>query len=392
MQPLACVRGKRIVLISHDLSYTGSPLLLVETAVKLRQAGANVALVTLAEDGHENSPAARNNLEVLAVADSIKQSAHADLVIANTAVTSSWVNDYLKEYPHRGCSLIWWIHEIDVDLYADQMHSLNQVAIALFDSHACQKSWNDSDLKFPPISKVIHPSVDDAFLKEAARYQSRFSWADLLKRRSTRTDSQSRAAIRDKLGISRGDFVITLIGTYAPLKGHDLYMSTVSRVLREHPTLPIKSIVVGFANEQEKLELLKGLDDAGRKALDDRRAIEALPNLLPLYAASDAFVMNTQEPGECFGRVTIEAMTFKLPILGTNAGGTPEIVEHGATGLLHPLGVDGQQQLAENILTLVENRARAKAMGEAGFKRVQAKFTGARFYAELGNLLEEIVH
>ena len=176
LQSLASVRGKRIVLISHDLSYTGSPLLLVETAVRLRQAGASVALVTLAEDGDEDSPAARNDLEVLTVADSFGHSARADLVIANTAETSSWVNNYLKEYPHRASALMWWIHEIDVANYADQMHSLDRVAIALFDSYACQKSWTDSDLKLPPVNKVIHPSVDDAFLKEAARYQSRFSW------------------------------------------------------------------------------------------------------------------------------------------------------------------------------------------------------------------------
>ena len=204
-----------------------------------------------------------------------------------------------------------------------------------------------------------------------------------------RTDPQR--TVRDKLGIGPGDFVITLIGTYGPRKGHDLFMKTVSRVLLEHPTLPIKVIMVGFANEQQKLEFLKGLDDAGRKAIDESgHRSRTQPG--PFYAASDAFVMNTQESGECFGRVTIEAMTFKLPVLGTNGGGTPEIVEDGATGLLHPLGIDGQQLLAKNILTLVENRAWAKALGEAGFKRVQEKFTSARFYAELGSLLETIFH
>lgn len=392
LQSLASVRGKRILLISHDLSYTGSPLLLVETAVKLRQAGASVALVTLAEDDDEYSPAARNDLEVLAVADSVEHSARADLVIANTCETRSWVNNYLTEYPHRGRALLWWIHEIAVAHYVGQMHSLARVATALFDSYACQKIWTDSDFKFPPISEVIHPAIDDTFLKEAARYRSRFPWTDILMRPLTRTDSQGRDAIRCRLGISRDDFVITLIGTYCPHKGHDLFMNTVSRLLREHPTLPIKVIMVGFANEQQKLEFLQGLDEGGRRALNEQRAIEVVPNLAPFYAASDAFVMNTQGFGECFGRVTIEAMTFKLPVLGTNGGGTPEIVEDGVTGLLHPLGKDGQQRLAENILTLVGNRACATAMGVAGSKRVQKKFTSARFYAEFGSLLETVFH
>jgi glycosyltransferase involved in cell wall biosynthesis len=390
LQSLASVRGKQIVLISHDLSYTGSPLLLVETAVKLRQAGANVAIVSLAEDVAKDNPATRNEFELLALADSIEYSTHADLVVANTAATNSWVNNYLEKYPHRGSALMWWIHEIDVAQYADKMHSLDRVAIAVFDSHACQTTWTNSDFKFPPITRVIHPSVDDAFLEEAAKYHCLGD--DILKAPSTRNASQSRAAIRGKLGIRPGDFVITLIGSYLSRKGHDLFISTVSRLLREHPALPIKVIIVGFANELEKLQFLNRLDESGRKALDDQRAIETVPNLVPFYAASDAFVMNTQESGECFGRVTIEAMTFKLPVLGTDGGGTPEIVEDGVTGLLHPIGIDGQQRLAKNILTLVENRARAKAMGEAGWKRVQENFTSARFYAEFGSLMETIFH
>jgi glycosyltransferase involved in cell wall biosynthesis len=286
---------------------------------------------------------------------------------------------------------MWWIHEIDVAGYADKMHSLDQVAVALFDSYACQKSWIYSGLTLPSTNKVIHPAVDDAFLGEAARYESRWFWAEILKRPSTSSAFESRIEIREKLGIRPHDFVFTLIGTYCPRKGHDLYMSTLSRVSREHPNLPIKALVVGFANEQQKLEFMQGLDEAGRKAIEDR-AIEAVPNLVPYYAASDAFVMNTQESGECFGRVTIEAMTFKLPVLGTNGGGTPEIVEEGVTGLLHPLGIDGQQQLAKNILSLIDDRARAKAMGEAGSIRVQEQFTSARFHAELGSLLETILH
>lgn len=47
--------------------------------------------------------------------------------------------------------------------------------------------------------------------------------------------------------------------------------------------------------------------------------------------------MNSQGNGEPFGRVTIEAMAFGLPVLGTDAGGTKEIVLDGKTGLLHDL-------------------------------------------------------
>nr|XP_028947536.1 uncharacterized protein LOC103436148 isoform X3 [Malus domestica]XP_028947537.1 uncharacterized protein LOC103436148 isoform X3 [Malus domestica] len=62
--------------------------------------------------------------------------------------------------------------------------------------------------------------------------------------------------------------------------------------------------------------------------------------------------------GETFGRVTIEAMAFGLPVLGTEAGGTKEIVEHNVTGLLHPVGHDGTRGLAENLRFLLKIRGR----------------------------------
>ena len=102
--------------------------------------------------------------------------------------------------------------------------------------------------------------------------------------------------------------------------------------------------------------------------------------------------MNSQGLGENFGRVTIEAMTFKLPVLGTDAGGTPEIVEHGVTGLLHPVGIEGQEKLAHNIVMLMKNRDAAKTMGDAGSRRAKEKFTAMRFDAEFASLLQIIAN
>lgn len=114
-------------------------------------------------------------------------------------------------------------------------------------------------------------------------------------------------------------------------------------------------------------------------------------DLKPYYLASDAFVMNTQHPGETFGRVTIEAMAFRLPILGTRIGGTREIVLEGVTGLWHPVGNEGQTQLAENIQELMNNRGKARALGEAGFERVRVHFNEDRFYKELAEALKGVL-
>jgi glycosyltransferase involved in cell wall biosynthesis len=53
---------------------------------------------------------------------------------------------------------------------------------------------------------------------------------------------------------------------------------------------------------------------------------------------------------EAFGRVTVEAMRAGLPVCGTDAGGTPEIIDPGVNGLLSPAG--DADALAANLMAL----------------------------------------
>jgi glycosyltransferase involved in cell wall biosynthesis len=205
-----------------------------------------------------------------------------------------------------------------------------------------------------------------------------------------RTSACDRRTIRRALGVEPQDFVVALIGSYQPGKGHTLLAETVGRILEEEPRLPLKLLLIGFSDHGQARRLLDSVDTATRRALDPRRLVPVVCDLTPYYAASDAFVMNSQGPGENFGRVTIEAMAFKLPVLGTNAGGTPEIVVDRITGLLHPVDIPGQKELAENIRLLLKNPKEATAIGEAGYRRVHERFTTRRFDAEFDALLREL--
>ncbi|KAJ8535947.1 hypothetical protein K7X08_034348 [Anisodus acutangulus] len=106
-----------------------------------------------------------------------------------------------------------------------------------------------------------------------------------------------------------------------------------------------------------------------------------------LYAAADAYVMNSQGLGETFGRVTIEAMAFGLPVLGTDAGGTKEIVEHNVTGLLHSLGRPGAQVLTHNLQYLLNHPSERQRMGGNGRKKVEDMYLKKHMYKRFGEVL-----
>jgi glycosyltransferase involved in cell wall biosynthesis len=90
-----------------------------------------------------------------------------------------------------------------------------------------------------------------------------------------------------------------------------------------------------------------------------------------LIAAADIAVIPSRY--ESFGLVAVEAMMFGKPVISTTAGGIPEVVEHGVTGLLVPPG--DAQALADAMRGLIDDADLRARMGEAGRALYLAKFT-----------------
>jgi glycosyltransferase involved in cell wall biosynthesis len=268
------------------------------------------------------------------------------------------------------------------------MGSLAHVALALFDSHASLRSWRAAGVRLPAAQHILHPGLDAGLLRTAARAGSALERAVPIPLAARLPSLRSRT--RRALGLAPRDFAVTLVGSHLPQKGYDLLLGAVSLLRRSRPELRIELLLIGFADEGAKRAYLQGLPEATRQTLAERRALTVTAALAPYYAASDAFVMNSQGLGENFGRVTIEAMAFGLPVLGTAAGGTPEIVVDGVTGLLHPPGPAGEAALAEHLAALAADRRRARGLGAAGRRRAREHFGGERFCAELGQVLASL--
>lgn len=82
---------------------------------------------------------------------------------------------------------------------------------------------------------------------------------------------------------------------------------------------------------------------------------------------------------EPFGLINLEAMACETPVVASALGGIPEVVEDGRTGLLVPPG--DPERLAAALRALLDDPARARALGVAGRRRVEARFTWDRVAA-----------
>lgn len=94
---------------------------------------------------------------------------------------------------------------------------------------------------------------------------------------------------------------------------------------------------------------------------------DCMEELLPL---ADVFVLPSSS--ESFGLVALEAMSAEVPVIASNAGGLPEVVEHGFTGFLHdPGNVAGY---VESALKLLGNERLRRAMGRRGRRVARERF------------------
>lgn len=84
---------------------------------------------------------------------------------------------------------------------------------------------------------------------------------------------------------------------------------------------------------------------------------------------------------EAFGLVVAEAMMLGIPVIASNAGALPELVDHGVTGFLFNAG--DAQDLARCMMTLWKDSALCRRMGTAGRAKAMRMYTAQQYYVNL---------
>ena len=114
----------------------------------------------------------------------------------------------------------------------------------------------------------------------------------------------------------------------------------------------------------------RGLDGevvyAGRKYGDDKHRE---------FSEADIFVFPTSD--DCFPLVLLEAMQHSLPVISTEIGGIPDMVEDGANGLIVP--VNDAARLADAMARLLDSPQERERFGRNGKEKLNSKYTLRRF-------------
>ncbi len=192
--------------------------------------------------------------------------------------------------------------------------------------------------------------------------------------------------VRTELGLAEDDRVLLMAAQFAPWKRHEDAISAMEHILQR---VPAARLVLAGSDLWEAHPDLDAHLRAHARALglgDKVIFAGQCDHISDLMSTAEMLLMPSD--AEPFGRVAIEAMALGKPVVGTRAGGLPEVVSDGKTGLL--VVPRFPESLADACLRLLENTSLASRLGEAARERVEATFGSQKMANAVVALYEKL--
>lgn len=161
----------------------------------------------------------------------------------------------------------------------------------------------------------------------------------------------------------QGEKILLHSSNFRPVKRVRDVIKIFKEVLNQ---IPVKLVLLGSGGE---IDLIRAL--VSDYNLDNNVMFIGKSRYVDAYVASaDLFLLPSEQ--ESFGLSALEAMAYGVPVIASNIGGIPEVVEHGVSGYLAPVG--DVKQMAEFAIDLLTNEKKYNQMSHAGIERAKEKF------------------
>lgn len=188
-------------------------------------------------------------------------------------------------------------------------------------------------------------------------------------------------AHRDRSSVAGpGDKVLLHVSNFRPVKR---VLDVVRIFERVHQELPSVLMMAGEGPERASAQAL-----ARRLGLQDRvRFMGRQDHIEDILSMADVFLLPSEL--ESFGLSALEAMAAGVPVVGSDAGGLPEVVKHAETGFLLPVGdVEG---MAARTVEILKDEEHQRGLGQAGRRRAAALFGADRIVTQYEKYYEKVL-
>ncbi|MHC4079646.1 MAG: glycosyltransferase family 4 protein, partial [Planctomycetota bacterium] len=262
--------------------------------------------------------------------------------------------------------------------------------------------WHMRDLDYPESAKSVAAKADLILANSHATAETLRNGRDLGERvkvvyngvAEVFFDQQpAQAALRAELKLSSGEKLVGMVGRMDPLKGHREFLDAAKQVLTRRPDTTF--LIVGDVLFDQARERLHGY----RQQLEDyTREIGIFGKVMFLGQRDDVprllsamdVVVHPSQVVESFGRTIAEAHAVGRPVVASDLGGIPEIVENGVNGYLFDAA--DTEAMAARVLCLLDDPDAAQQMGARGKADAADRFTRSAHAARVQQLYESVLN
>ncbi|MBV6521402.1 MAG: N-acetyl-alpha-D-glucosaminyl L-malate synthase [Gemmatimonadaceae bacterium] len=278
--------------------------------------------------------------------------------------TSAWIaREMLRDLGHRDVAVVTTLHGTDITIVGQ-------------------------DRSFHPITKFsiersTRISAVSRFLREETIYTFGCTGCDVVVIHNfidpdVYVRDRYEPVLREQ---AAGRKVLTHISNFRAVKRVRDVVRIFAKVRSE---MPSTLVMVGDGPDRVDAE-----EEARALGVDaDVQFLGRIDAVAPLLAGSDLFLLPSDR--ESFGLSALEALACGVPVVGSRAGGLPEVVSEGETGTLCPVGdIDG---MASAALAILGDPARHRAFAERAAADARARFSRDLIVPQYEALYEEAIH
>ena len=176
----------------------------------------------------------------------------------------------------------------------------------------------------------------------------------------------ARGALEDEFRVPPGHPVIAMVAQFIERKGHASLLRALETMQATGGPVPV-AVLFGKGPLRESVE-----EEARRRGVLEWIRFPGFRDDLPRWLSSFDLLAHPAHM-EGLGVAALQAGAAGIPVVGSRAGGIPEIIRHQATGLLVEPG--SSEALADAITLLLSDPQNRQAMGMAARRRIQERFS-----------------
>lgn len=196
-------------------------------------------------------------------------------------------------------------------------------------------------------------------------------------------DLKDKGSIRNQFNIQNAK-VIGMVGGFFERKDYETYIRAALLVLKQRRDVTFMAVGEG-PNLLKCKEIIPPDYKSYFKFTGVQKDVESIINIFDIGVLST----NTKVHGEGISNAILEYMALGKPTIATSGGGTNEIVGHLKTGILIP--PNSPETMAEQLIYLLDNPTKAKAMGLEGNCQIQQSFSLEKMTSVYYELYEKLL-